>query len=211
MTNDPCTQKLDNRVVFQKPMILEKFPLSSKGEFGAELEQQGVLYDTAFYLVVSDRTLLSQQSQELLDILTPFAPTDPAEVRTLSRYLEEKDVGTIYKFTDVEKIMEENGKFSEEINQLLRSGKFKLDKMSKMLIIPGKISYFSDFDGVTTDDFRDYFNLTPRGAGWILNTLQENDVLMFANCSDGTIHDKQNQMGKTRSSSTFERCEGSKR
>lgn len=179
MTNDPYTQKFDNHIVFQKPMILEKFPLSSKGEFWAELEQQGALHDTAFYLVVSDRTLLSKSSQELLDILTPYAPTNPADVRTLLRYLEEKDVGTIYKFTDVEKIIEENGKFGDEINQLLRSGKFKLDKMSQILIVPEKISYFSDFDGVTTDDFREYFNLTPHGAGWILNTLQENGVLML--------------------------------
>ena len=160
-------------------MILEKFPLSSKGEFWAELEQQGVLYDTAFYLVVSDRTLLSAQSQKLLDILTPFTPTDPEEVRTLLRYSEEMDVGTIYKLNDIKKITEENSKFNDEINQLLSSGKFKLDKISKILIIPEQISYFSDFDGVTTDDFREYFNLTPQGAGWILNTLQENGVLML--------------------------------
>jgi hypothetical protein len=41
------------------------------------------------------------------------------------------------------------------------------------------MSYFSDFDGLTKDDLKDYFSLDDTGAGWILHILKENQILQL--------------------------------
>jgi hypothetical protein len=51
--------------------------------------------------------------------------------------------------------------------------------MAKVLVVPGYMSYFSNFDGVKVDDFKEFFNLNDHGAGWIMNKLQENGILQL--------------------------------
>lgn len=179
MSKDSSSLSFENYTVLQRPSILEKCPLSSKGDFWVELEQQNALYETEFYLIIQDESILSEEARKIFKILTPFMMTDCQQVKTLLQYSNDKIVGKMYKFREVENLMSHNETFRDEVNELMEKENLKLDKLSKILIIPEHMSYFSNFDGVVTDDLKQYFNLTNQGAAWILNYLQEHGILQL--------------------------------
>lgn len=179
ITKDPSTSFFENYAVLDRISLLEKCPLSTKSEFWAELQQQKALYDTEICLAVYDRSVLSEESLNLLDQLKSCSSFDPDEAKNLLRYSSDINMGTIYKLRDIENIMKNNEIFKKEIQDLVEDKKLKLDKIGKILVVPESLSYFSDFDGVTTDDLKDFFNLNQYGAGWIMNQLQQHGILQL--------------------------------
>ncbi|UJR11290.1 hypothetical protein I4U23_015471 [Adineta vaga] len=179
MSKDPTSQVFEKHTVIDQDLLLDKSPLSTKSEFWIELEQQNTLYNTDIYLVVHNQSLLSKEILEILSKLKPHSITDADEAKTLLRYSSEVNLGTMYKLSDVQKEIENNEKLKNEIYQLVDRGTLKLDKLASILIIPERISYFSNFDGVTKEDMKEFFHLENHGVTWIMNILQENGVLQL--------------------------------
>ncbi|CAF1126244.1 unnamed protein product [Didymodactylos carnosus] len=183
MSKDPTSQVFEDHTVLDRALLLDKCPLSTKSEFWVELEQQNALYNTDMYLVVHDQSSLSEEVLEKLRQFKPHSVTNADKAKTLLRYSSEINMGAMYKLSDVEKAVGNDEKLKNEIYQLVDKGTLKLDKLANILIIPERMSYFSDFDGVTTQDLKEFFHLENHGAGWIMNILQENGVLQLQTVS----------------------------
>ena len=130
-------------------------------------------------MVTQDKSLINKEVLEAFDKLKPYSITDPEEAKTLVRYSNDTNIGIMYKLKNVEDLFDKNQNLKEELHKLVDKGSLKLDKMAKILIIPEQMSYFSDFDGVTTDDLKEFFDLSNHSAGWIMNRLQENGILVL--------------------------------
>ncbi|CAF1664350.1 unnamed protein product [Rotaria magnacalcarata] len=179
ISKDPTSVTFENHTVFDRAMLLEKCPLSTKSKFWTELEQQKALYNADIYLIVQDQSSLSKEFLEKLTPLKPYSVTNLDEMKTLLRYSDETTMDRMYKLSDVENSIGDNQNLKDEIYQLVDKRILKLDKLANILIIPDRMSYFSDFDGVTTDDFKEFFHLDNHAAGWIMNMLQENGILQL--------------------------------
>ena len=179
MSKDPSSVFFENYNVLDRSLILKHCPLSTKSDFWAELEQQKALHNTEIHLIIEDKSVLSEEARQAFDQLKPYENVDPTDARILVRYSSETNVGTVYKLQDAENLSGNRQKFKDEMNRLIDKGSVKLDKMATVLIVPGDISYFTAFDGVTTDDLKEFFHLTDHGAGWILNMLRSNGILQL--------------------------------
>lgn len=178
IAENPTSLKFEKYVVLDPSSLIESCPLSTKSEFWVELESQHTLKNTVVCLFVQDQSVLSSKLAEELNKLEPFSLENPDDVRTLLRYSSQVSPGTLYKLDEVKKHLEDKSdELMIELNQLVSTGRLKLDKLAQIRIVPKEMTYFSRFDGITFDDLREYFRLDTNGAAWILNNLQENGVL----------------------------------
>ncbi|CAF1681022.1 unnamed protein product, partial [Adineta ricciae] len=177
ISKDPTSLAFNDYIVLDRASLLDKCPLSTKSDFWFELKVQQTLYNADVYLMIIDQSVLSKELLEKFKQLKPYSLTDPKQIKTLLRYSDETKMDQMYKLRDVEALLEKNETLKSEIYQHVDKGKLKLDKLANVLIIPERMSYFSDFDGVTIDDIKEYFHVDDDGVKWIMSILQQNEIL----------------------------------
>uniref|UniRef100_A0AC35FYN1 Chloroplast protein-transporting ATPase n=2 Tax=Panagrolaimus sp. PS1159 TaxID=55785 RepID=A0AC35FYN1_9BILA len=174
--NNPQGQSFDDNIVFDKWFIFENAPLSTRGQFWSEMEQQKAFYNTEMFVCVRDKTKLSQTIRNLLEELNPYEI--PLEsLKYTVRYSDEKELGILYKAKAVNDLIGNDEEIRKEFDKEIKNENLKLDKFADILITKDSVGFFSEFDGVTIEDLKEYFNIDLIGATWILNILRDKGCL----------------------------------
>jgi hypothetical protein len=177
LSEDPASLFYENHTVLDQAQLIEHCPLSTKSEFWVELEAQNVLYDPVVCVAINDWSVISPELTELLKNQNAYIDKNNDEARTLLRYSSEVELGALYKLEEVQEAIKDKPSLITELNKHVDNEAIKLDKFSRILIVPEDLTYFSDFDGVTLDDLKEFFDLDDQSAAWIMNILEETGVL----------------------------------
>jgi hypothetical protein len=113
---------------------------------------------------------------EWMKKLTPVPQPDLETLRCQVRLSNETEHGLMYNYSDIPTTNDH--KYMEDVENLIKSKAIKHDWIGQINgNVLRRIGYLDTFDGVTTTDIVDFFEIDPIAAAWIIDLLTENGVL----------------------------------
>ncbi|CAF3989486.1 unnamed protein product [Adineta steineri] len=188
--NDARSETFDDDIVLDANIMAAHVNLSYRIDFWMQLKRLNVFVhaketekdDKELELEERIKHVLlvdSDFKDKLPTWMTQLKPIPEFDLETLRyqvRLSNETEHGLMYDYSDITALKNKNN--ITEIEELVKSKVIRHDWIGQINVkVLRHIEYFDSFDGVTTTDIADFFNIDVVSAAWIIDLLIENGVL----------------------------------
>lgn len=190
MKNDPRSQTFNKDTELDVNIMIEHAKLSYRIDFWMQLRKLNVfihakenqedseefeLEERIKHVILIDNDY-KEKIPEWLAKLTPVPKPDLETSRYQIRLSNEIEHGLMYDFLDI--LNDCDPKCINEIENLVKSNVLRHDWIGQINTkVLRRIGYLDRFDGITTIDIADFFDIDHESAAWIIDLLIENGVL----------------------------------
>ena len=187
---DVRSQVFDNDTVLDVNIMTAHVKLSHRSGFWMQLKKLDVFVHAKETETEGKEIELEERIKHVLIVNDEFKDKLPAWMTNLKpipepnletlryqvRLSNETMHGLMYDYSDIRALNDK--KYVDEVEALVKSKVIKYDWIGQINVnMLRRIGYFDTFDGVTTTDIAEFFEIDAVSAAWIIDVLSENGVL----------------------------------